>query len=128
MNKIRNVHLYLGCFFAPMLSFFAVSGTWQELHLQWHNDFLNLLSSIHTGNGIRKTTFQTGHRPTSLSDATNLSSPYLIWLIVLMAASLVLNIILGIIMAFRFGRRTLVLASIAAGAILPLLLIFFFAQ
>jgi hypothetical protein len=115
MNKIRNVHLYLGCFFAPMLIFFAVSGTWQELHLQWHNDFLNLLSTIHTGNGLKS-------RP------SNLSSSYLIWFTVLMAASLVLNIILGIIMAFRFGRSTLVLASIAAGVILPLLLIFFFAQ
>jgi hypothetical protein len=114
VNKLRLVHLYLGCFFAPMLVFFAISGSWQELHLQWHNDLLNLLSTIHTGNGLKS--------------GSNLSSPFLIWLIVVMAASLVLNIILGIIMAFRFGRGALVLGCLASGIVLPLLLIFIFAH
>jgi hypothetical protein len=99
-----------------MLIFFAVSGTWQELHLQWHNDILNLLSTIHTGNGLKS------------KSVSSLSSPYLIWFIVLMAASLVLNIILGLIMAFRFGRRPLVLGCLAAGIVIPFLLIFIFAR
>jgi hypothetical protein len=116
VNKIRLVHLYLGCFFAPMLVFFAISGTWQELHLQWHNDFLNLLSTIHTGQGLKS------------RGLSSLSSPFLICFIVLMAASLVLNIILGIIMAFRFGRLALVIGSLAAGIVIPLLLILFFAR
>jgi hypothetical protein len=29
MQKLRSVHLYLGCLFAPMLLFFAISGIWQ---------------------------------------------------------------------------------------------------
>ena len=114
MNLLRRIHLYLGCFFAPMLVFFAVSGTWQELHLQWHNDFLNLLSTIHTGN--------------ELKSGSDLSSPFLIGFIVLMAASLIISIILGVVMAFKFGRGTLALASIAAGTFIPLILIVVFAH
>src|ERR1700739_1228923 len=29
MLFLRRLHLYLGCLFAPILIFFAVSGTWQ---------------------------------------------------------------------------------------------------
>ena len=110
-----------------MLIFFAISGTWQELHLQWHNNLFLLLSSIHTGQGL-KGIFRTDHGLSLSSHPTNLSSPFLIWFILLMAASLVLNIILGIIMAFRFGRRTLVLGSLAGGIVIPVLLIIIFAQ
>ncbi len=30
---MRNVHLYLGVFFAPLLIFFVVSGCWQTFDL-----------------------------------------------------------------------------------------------
>jgi len=33
MQKLRQIHLYLGCFFAPMILFFALSGVWQEFGL-----------------------------------------------------------------------------------------------
>lgn len=31
MQKLRNLHLYLGCVFAPLLLFFAASGLLTEL-------------------------------------------------------------------------------------------------
>jgi hypothetical protein len=31
MKKLRLLHLYLGCIFAPMLLYFAVSGIWQTV-------------------------------------------------------------------------------------------------
>jgi hypothetical protein len=54
-----------------------------------------------------------------------------IWLeyfVVLMAASLVVSIVLGVILAFRYGRGTLALASLAGGILVPLLLIIVFAH
>ena len=35
MKRLRQLHLYLGCVFAPVLIFFAVTGSWQlfSLHL-----------------------------------------------------------------------------------------------
>jgi len=45
-----------------------------------------------------------------------------------MAVSLVLSIVLGVIMAFKFGRGTLALASLAGGVLLPLILIIVFAH
>jgi len=121
MNLLRRIHLYLGCFFAPMLVFFCVSGIWQVYGLQWVKgpNILTYLSTIHMGHQLF---FKD---PTK---AYSFSSPYLEFFVVLMAASLLLSIILGVIMAFKFGRGTLALASIAAGALLPLILIIAFAH
>ena len=120
MTFIRRAHLYLGCFFAPLLVFFSISGIWQVYGIQWadQNKFLRLLSTIHMGHNLRN---KDPH-------AFTLTSPYLEFFVALMAASLVLNIVLGVIMAFRFGRGSLALASLAAGVLVPLLLILFFAH
>ncbi|HXM32770.1 MAG TPA: hypothetical protein VN921_03880 [Chthoniobacterales bacterium] len=34
MKFLRTLHLFLGCLFAPMLIFFAVTGSWQLFN--WH--------------------------------------------------------------------------------------------
>jgi cytochrome bd-type quinol oxidase subunit 1 len=121
MNFLRRIHLYLGCFFAPMLVFFSVSGIWQVYGFQWVNgpNILTYLSTIHMGHQLF---FKD---PTK---AYSLSSSYLEFFVVLMAASLVISILLGVIMAFKFGRGTLALASLAAGALIPLILIILFAH
>jgi len=120
MNLLRRIHLYLGCFFAPMLVFFAVSGTWQVFGLQWGDNaqFLRLLSTIHMGSNIRSKGVPT----------LTFNSLWLEMFVVLMAASLVVSIVLGVVMAFKFGRGTLALASLAGGIIVPLLLIIIFAH
>jgi hypothetical protein len=121
MSFLRRVHLYLGCFFAPMLVFFSVSGIWQVYGLQWVKgpNLLTYLSTIHMGHNLF---FK------DPAKAYSLSSPYLEFFVVLMAASLVTSILLGVIMAFKFGRGTLALASLAAGVIIPLVLILLFAH
>ena len=120
MNLIRRAHLYLGCFFAPMLVFFSISGIWQVYGIQWadQNKFLRLLSTIHMGHNLRS---KDPHPFT-------LTSPYLEFFVAVMAASLILNIVLGVVMAFRFGRGTLALASLGGGVIVPVLLILLFAH
>jgi len=55
MKFLRTLHLYLGCLFAPMLIFFAVSGSWQLFN--WHESkkdhtytaprVLTVLSDVH---------------------------------------------------------------------------------
>jgi hypothetical protein len=50
MKKLRLLHLYLGCIFAPMLLFFAISGIWQTLGIG-HSGLLAMLSTVHLGRG-----------------------------------------------------------------------------
>lgn len=121
MKTLRQIHLYLGCFFAPMLLFFSISGIWQVYGLQWVNgpNILTYLSTIHMGHNLY---FKD---PTK---AYTFTSPYLEFFVALMAASLVLSIILGIIMAFKFGRGTTTLACLAGGTFIPLILIIVFAH
>ncbi|MCE0521421.1 MAG: hypothetical protein LV480_00745 [Methylacidiphilales bacterium] len=120
MNLLRRIHLYLGCFFAPMLVFFSISGIWQVYGLQWGDNakILKLLSTIHMGHNMG---FKEPHPFT-------LTSPYLEFFVALMAVSLVLSVLLGVIMAFKFGRGTLALACVAGGILVPLILILLFAH
>jgi hypothetical protein len=93
MKKLRSLHLYLGCIFAPMLLFFAISGIWQTLGIG-HSGWLAMLSTAHLG--------------TRLKSGFSLSSTMLRWFIVLMALGFIVSTILGIIMALTQGmhRRT----------------------
>lgn len=108
MQKLRSIHLYLGCIFAPMLLFFAVSGIWQTLGVRPSG--LGWLSALHTG--VR---FKNGHEP---------SSPAFRLLVILMAVSFVISTALGIIMALKFTKsRTAALICLALGVIVPALLV-----
>jgi hypothetical protein len=120
VSLLRRAHLYLGCFFAPMLVFFSVSGVWQVFGFQWGDNrkLLLLLSTIHMGHNIQ---FKDPHPFT-------LDSPWLEYFVVLMAISLIVSILLGVVLAFKYGRGTLALASLAGGVLVPLLLIIAFAH
>jgi hypothetical protein len=116
MQKLRLAHLYLGCIFAPLLTFFCISGIWQVLGL--HDvrrgqapGILAYLSTLHTGGHLR-----------SAGRAT-LSSPFFEGLSIAMALSLIATIVLGVFMAFRFGRGRSALICLAIGIAVPVLLI-----
>ncbi|HTY89002.1 MAG TPA: hypothetical protein VMB80_16265 [Candidatus Acidoferrum sp.] len=113
MMTLRRVHLYLGCTFAPMLIFFAVSGLWQ-MGLRHNSDgtgrgdsVFAWLSTIHTGHPLK---------------AGTLSSAAMTWLVTAMAASLVVTVLLGVVMAFKFGSRRAAAACLVAGIVLPTIL------
>lgn len=114
MKTLRSVHLYLGCVFAPLLTFFAISGLWQMLYPAGSETptVLRWLSTVHTGRSLKVE-----------GAVSSLSSPYLQWLIGLMAVSLVFTITLGVVMAFKFGRGQTALACLAAGIAAPCLLV-----
>lgn len=105
MQKLRALHLYLGCIFAPLLLFFAVSGIWQTLGI--HSHFLNSFSTIHTS-----------HR---LKSGQGFASFAMTIFVLLMALSFIVSVILGIVMALKFGRsRRATVYCLAAGVVIPL--------
>lgn len=108
MQKLRSLHLYLGCVFAPLLLFFAVSGLWQTLGFS--SPLLHRLSTIHTSHYLKA--------------GGALTSPLLLGFVVVMAASFIITTLLGVVMAVKFGRsRRAVYVCLALGVLIPLALI-----
>lgn len=118
MRRLRLVHLYLGCLFAPALVFFAISGSWQIYRLQDSAKdgsytapvVLDVLSALHTKQ----------HLPEGkASNRTPLHAFAL-----LSAIGLVVTTLLGVIMAFRFSAGLAVpLLCLLGGIALPALLL-----
>ena len=106
MKKLRSLHLYLGCIFAPMLLLFAISGTWQTLGLGYRSHILTSLSTIHTGHGLKS--------------GLTLSSPILRYFVLAMASGFMVTTFLGIIMAVKYGgNRRAACYCIAFGVLFP---------
>jgi hypothetical protein len=112
MKKVRSIHLYLGCIFAPMLLFFAVSGFWQTYDPSYddHSKTLALLSTI--------------HKSSRLKSGATLSSPILRDFALIMALFFVVQTILGIIMALRYTHsRKAACWCLGFGVVFPLAVI-----
>src|SRR6266481_4197686 len=110
MQKLRSVHLYLGCIFAPLLLFFAISGIWQTLG--FHSKLLQKVSSIHT--------------EARWKDGSELGSFPLRVFVIVMSLSFILTTILGAIMAVKFGRnRQGASYCLAFGLGIPAMLVLF---
>ena len=118
---LRSLHLYLGCLFAPMLIFFAVTGSWQLFN--WHESkkdktyiappALTALSFIH----------KDAHLP---GTPARQSTP-LRYFMLATALGLVATAIVGIIMAYRFSRRPMVATiCLFLGIALPGLLLWIY--
>lgn len=121
MKNLRQLHLYLGCIFAPVLIFFAITGAWQLFGLHQgrkDNSYIPakavvVLSDIHQYQHLERS---------GRDDRTPLK-----WFMLAAAAGLVLTTVLGIIMAFRFSRsKTPVVLCLVAGVLAPVLLLFIY--
>ena len=120
MRKLRKLHLYVGCLFAPALAFFIVSGTWQTFHL---NDikkdgsykppaWMTALSDVHIQQRAAGT-------PKHASQAFRI-------FVLAMAGFLLVTTSVGILMALQAASSPWVVWScLLAGIILPVLLIWF---
>ena len=107
MHKLRSIHLYLGCIFAPLLLFFAISGIWQTLGS--NSLFLRELSRIHRSRW---------------EDGSALGIFSFRVFVVVMAISFIVTTILGIIMAFKYGRsRKAAFYCLALGVFIPSVLV-----
>jgi len=85
MKKLRVLHVYLGCIFAPMLMFFAISGIWQTLGIG-HSGLLAVLSTAHVNSHLKS--------------GVTLSSSVLRAFSILMALGFIVSAVLVIILAF----------------------------
>jgi hypothetical protein len=72
-----------------------------------------LLSTLHTGRSLK----------TAGDSVSTLSSPWMQAFAVAMALALVGTIVLGVIMAFRFGHRSSALWCLAMGVVVPLAIV-----
>ena len=120
MKTLRQIHLYLGCLFAPLLIFFAVTGSWQIFN--WHQStksgyraprVLEVLSGIH----------KDAHIP-----PTERRSPAPVRYFMFAAAvGLVATTIIGLIMAYRFSRKPVVATiCLLIGTFLPAVLLWIY--
>jgi len=114
IKAMRNIHLYLGVFFAPLLMFFLISGSWQTFRL---NDasksgdykppaIIQALSNVHTD-----------QKWAEGKDVPR--SKALMWLIVLMSVGLLVTTILGIVMAFKYTKGWIVWLCLLMGILTP---------
>ena len=118
MKFVRRLHLYLGCFFAPLLLFYIATGWYQTLHPDRRknpgaaDDWIGRFRSVHVDQIYP-------------SDHANAYSPaFFRALVVLMALALIITVALGIFLAFRTLRqRMLVWVSLGLGILVPIILL-----
>jgi hypothetical protein len=118
MILLRRVHLWLGCFFAPLLLFFVATGCYQT----FVHDRKKGLGEAETWVD-RLTTIHVDQIYPSASAET--FSPQLFqWLVGLMSLALIITLVLGIVLAFRVSRKTWpVWVALLLGFIVPVIVL-----
>ena len=118
MKFIRRLHLYLGCFFAPLLLFYLATGWYQTLHPDRRknpgeaDDWIGRFRSVHVDQ-----IYPNEH-------ATAYSPALFRVMVVIMASALIITLGLGIFLAFRTLRqRLLVWLSLGLGVLVPVILL-----
>jgi hypothetical protein len=118
VNWLRRVHLYLGCFFAPLLLFFVATGWYQVFHQDRQKTpgeaetWVSRLTSVHKDQIY----------PT---DSANAYSPALFRvMVVLMSVAFIGTVVLGVVLALRSSRRPwIVWLLLGSGLVVPALLL-----
>ena len=134
MKNIRLVHFYLGVFFAPLILFFAFSGTLQvfKLHetcretasclsdwVAWFSQFHKEQAWIPPKAGPGKSAAPAPRPPSGEKHA----SLAMKWLIAAMGIALMISTCLGLYIAFKYpSRRKGFAIALAAGVVIPLAL------
>ena len=118
MKFLRRLHLYLGCFFAPLLLFFIATGWYQTLQVDRQKrrgeaeTWIDKVTSMH-----KDQIFPT-------ESAMSYNTMLFKCLVVAMSVALIATIIIGIVLAFKILRlRWPVYLSLVLGIALPILLL-----
>jgi multidrug efflux pump subunit AcrB len=116
MKSVRRLHLYLGCFFAPLLLFYVVTGVYQTFNphrnkgLGEADTWISRLRSVHVDQVY------------PAASANSYSTKSFRVLVAVMGAALVLTVLLGIVLAFRSLRQKwLVTVSLLLGVLVPVI-------
>ena len=120
MKLLRRIHLYLGCFFAPLLLFFVSTGWYQTMRVDRQKrpaeaeTWIDRLTSVH-----KDQLFPT-------ESAAGYSTTFFKALVVSMCVALILTVLIGVILAFRTLRvRWPVWLSLALGILFPIVALWF---
>lgn len=121
MKNIRRLHLYLGCFFTPMLLFYVLTGGYQTLNpnrLKTPSEAETLVQKLRV--------VHVDQIYPSEQEFKKPSSPKLYQgLVVVMAIAATLTILLGLVLAFRsLKNQWPVWLSLVLGVLLPVLLLY----
>jgi hypothetical protein len=145
LKQVRQLHLYLGVFFAPAIVFFSVTGAIQLFGLHEGHPgeayqppkWVEALSSIHkdqvlskhhgppSGEGEQRESRPAGNEPRGEEEHHEGKATLILkWFFMAMSIGLVASTLLGIYMAFKYNRsRALVWGLLIAGAAVPTALI-----
>ncbi|HXG49415.1 MAG TPA: hypothetical protein VNO52_17460 [Methylomirabilota bacterium] len=117
MKLIRRLHLYLGCFFAPLLIFFTVTG--------WHQMFHDRQKNVGEGTTLWDRLADVHVDQIYVSESAMAFSPRAFqYLVVVMAIALIITVVLGVVLAARTLRRPwTVWLTLALGVVVPVLLL-----
>jgi len=120
MRLLRRIHTYLGCFFAPLLLFFVLTGWYQTVN----HDRLKSPAEAETILQRLRTVHVDQIYPSN-HEVKRPSSPKLFQaFVVAMAVALVATVVLGVVLAFRSIRNPWPVAiSLVLGVLLPALLL-----
>lgn len=120
MKTLRRLHLYLGCFFAPLLLFYVVTGWYQTVSTNRTKtegeagDWVTRMTSVHVD--------QVYPSP----EVAAYSPKYFRWFVVVMSACLIVTLGLGIVLAFRLNKsKWPVWLALVLGCLVPVILLWF---
>lgn len=107
MKRLRQLHLYLGVFFTPMLLFFIATGWFQTV------DHDRLKSPGEAETLVQKLrVVHTDQIYPETGVIRQKASPKVFQgLVVAMSVALILTTLLGVVLAFRFSRSALMVAA-----------------
>jgi len=131
MANIRLAHFYLGVFFAPLVIFFALSGTLQvfKLHESYRQDpgsqgdWIAWFGQFHKEQAWIAPKAAPARPAAPKPPEKNLYLRPMKWLVAAMGVSLALTTFLGLYIAFHYPRRRAGFAmALGAGILIPLAL------
>ncbi len=119
-QRLRQIHLFLGVFFSPLLLLFIATGWWQTFITDddrdrgTFNSIMGKFSSIHTDSYFPRN--GAAHHPSEIFKI----------LVAAMAVGLMISILIGLALACQ-SRKKLLLAGISffLGILVPVVILYF---
>lgn len=117
---VRSIHLYSGCFLMPLLVFFLLTGLLQTFNLhrpkkaEGYKPWAIVAAASQVHKNQRFATESFSPPPSKIFQA----------LVVVMTIGLLLNLIMGIVLAFKFGHAPVVWVSLVLGILVPVAVLY----
>jgi len=120
MKFLRKLHLYLGCFFAPLLLFYTATGWYQTVSVHRNK----AVGEAEGGGWLEKLTSIHVDQVYPLDSADAFDPALFQYLVVAMSICLIATVLLGVYLAFKTLRsKWLLIVMLMGGVLLPCLLL-----